>query len=61
MASLESESINARKGIKTYLYIIRIYKHLASESINARKGIKTYCRTGGETVSSKCVRINKCP
>ncbi len=58
--SQQSESINARKGIKTAsLYGNSRCATLSSESINARKGIKT------SNVVNLCfilaVRINKCP
>ena len=39
--SFGSESINARKGIKTKSHVIMAQIALESESINARKGIKT--------------------
>ncbi len=43
--SQQSESINARKGIKTVSGYIRTRTFVLSESINARKGIKTHTTT----------------
>ena len=57
-----SESINARKGIKTKDLTTLTYTDIpASESINARKGIKTYNRVFRQSMSQEIVRINKCP
>ena len=42
-----SESINARKGIKTEVDLLLKKNYDLSESINARKGIKTLLHSGG--------------
>ena len=55
-----SESINARKGIKTILPPFGACD-CRSESINARKGIKTVSGVFFGSVGRIDVRINKCP
>ena len=61
IAHNESESKNARKGIKTHLISIKIFGDLApSESKNARKGIKTYPSLEAP-LARVTVRIKKCP